>query len=102
LNSSFEKQAVNISEAFTGKLVLFTKSNCQKCVALETELKNKEIAYKSFDLNQDTVLYRQFMSFISKELTADTRIQFPIIWNKNHTLFGYNNLQQTILELILN
>ncbi len=100
LNASFEKQAVNISEAFNGKLVLFVKNNCQKCADLESELKNKGVSYQSFDLNQDTVLYRQFMAFISKELTAETRIRFPLIWNKDHTIFGYDNIEEVIKNLI--
>ena len=96
----YGKEIVDIQNAIKGKIVIFTLPNCQKCTLLSTALVNNKTTHLSFDIAKDPVLYRQFMKFIENELTAETRIQFPVIWNKDHTIFGYDNLETLIAELV--
>ena len=96
----YGKEVVDIQNAIKGKIVIFTLSNCQKCTLLSTALVNSRTTHLSFDIAKDPVLYRQFMKFIENELTEQTRIQFPVIWNKDYTIFGYDDLETLIAELV--
>ncbi|MBX2828910.1 MAG: hypothetical protein KTR22_12160 [Flavobacteriaceae bacterium] len=88
-----EKQVVDIENGIKGKLVIFRLTNCDKCDALEEHLMNQRIQHRVFDIAKDGALYAQFMAFIDKELTSETRIRFPVIWNKTHTIFGFDDLE---------
>lgn len=95
----YENEAPDIESVLHGKLVIFTIPNCEKCSALTTQLLSTRTPHKEFNINEDPVLYRQFMSFIEGSLTTETRIKFPVIWNKSYTLFGYEDLDTLISEL---
>jgi glutaredoxin len=74
-------------------------SGCEKCELLSSELQTKDIAHRVFNINDDPLLYKQFMAFINDDLTKDTRIKFPVIWNKDHTIFGFNAIENIVKEL---
>ncbi len=95
----YENEAGDIETMVRGKLVVFTIPNCQKCALLTAKLLGDRIQHLAFNINEDPVLYRQFMSFIQDSLTADTRIRFPVIWNKSHTIFGYEDLEGLLPKL---
>ena len=92
VNFTYEKQAKDIKKMIKGKRVLFTKNNCEKCDELATVLKDNRISHRVFDITEDAILYNQFMRLIERSLTEETKIRFPVIWNKDHVIFGYNDL----------
>ena len=96
----YGKEVVDIQNAIKGKIVVFTLPNCEKCTLLSTTLVNNRTTHLTFDISKDPVLYRQFMKFIENELTVETRIQFPVIWNKDHTIFGYDDLEKILGGLV--
>ena len=100
LSFSFDKKAKDIEKIIAGKLVLFTMDNCDTCELLSKTLESRGVSHRSFNIDKDPILYRQFMAFIEKELTQETRIKFPIIWNKDHTIFGYNDLEIMVNGLV--
>ena len=99
LNFTLENKEKDIENVIRGRLVLFTMSGCEKCELLSSELKNKDLAHRVFSINDDPLLYKQFMAFVNDDLTKDTRIKFPVIWNKDHTIFGYNTIEDILKEL---
>ncbi|MEM7087414.1 MAG: glutaredoxin [Bacteroidota bacterium] len=95
--TDYNNKIVDIENVIKGRLVVFTTRNCEKCKNLLSQLSLKHVPYQSFDIATEPLRYRQFMKHIEGELTGETRISFPIIWNKDHTIFGYDVLE-TILE----
>ena len=100
LNLDMDTKAKDIEKIISGKLVLFTTAYCEKCELLGASLKSKNVQHRSFNIAQDPVLYRQFIAFISDELKGETKIKFPVIWNKDHTIFGYKNLEEVLKKLV--
>ncbi len=96
---SFDREVVDIENAIRDKLVIFELKNCAKCTLLSEELTSQRINHRVFNIEDDPSLYKQFMKFIEKELTSEVRIQFPVIWNRDHTIFGYENLESLMLKL---
>lgn len=94
-----EKEVIDIENALRGKLVIFTMNDCEKCELLTTLLSSERIAYSEFSIHQDASIYKQFMKFVENELTSKTRIRFPVIWNKDQTLFGYDDLEKLMHKL---
>jgi glutaredoxin len=94
-----DKQAKDIEKILNGKLVLFTMKNCEKCQQLSSALDENRISHRDFDISDNQVIYRQFMAFISDQLTVETRIRFPIIWNKDKVIFSYQDLEEIVLQL---
>ncbi|MGK0377431.1 MAG: glutaredoxin [Patiriisocius sp.] len=95
----FEKAPVDIAIMIKNKLVLFTKLGCDRCNRLEEQLALKRIGYRSFNLDKDPILYKQFIGFIEKSFTEKTIIRFPVIWNKNEAIFGYDSLEEIMTTL---
>ena len=95
----YENEASDVETMVNGKLVIFTNVNCQKCALLTNALLSDRTPHLTFNINEDPVLYRQFMSYIQDSLTAETRIRFPVIWNKDHTIFGYEDLEELLAKL---
>ncbi len=100
LEFAYDKEIVDIENAIKGKLVIFAMKGCEKCAALANELTKKRVTYRMFNIQTDPILYRQFMKFIEPELTAETRIIFPVIWNRDHTIFGFDELEQVVGEIV--
>ncbi len=96
---AYENEVVDIENAIKGKLVIFTLTRCKKCDALTKSLTANRISHMVFDIAREPALYRQFMKFIEAELSEQTRIQFPVIWNKDHTIFGYDDLETLTVKL---
>jgi glutaredoxin len=96
---AYEDEMVDIQNAVQGKLVIFTLARCQKCNALTSALTSNRTSHIVFDITREPALYRQFMKFVEDELNEQTRIQFPVIWNKDHTIFGYDDLTMVMNEL---
>jgi len=92
----YENEIVDIENVVKGKVVIFAMVGCEKCAQLASKLTEQRIAYRMFNIAEDPKLYRQFMKFVEKELTSETRIQFPVIWNRDHTIFGYEDLNGLI------
>jgi len=99
LSLNFEDQPKDIEQLIKNKLVLFTKNACKKCDDLKKALTEERITYQSFSLDSDPLIYRQFMASIEKDFTLETRIRFPIIWNKDHVIFSYEVLNEVIAKL---
>ncbi|GAB5399637.1 MAG: hypothetical protein Aureis2KO_12220 [Aureisphaera sp.] len=98
-NRTAETEVVDIENVVKGKMVIFRLTNCQKCDQLASVLKERKIQHRVFSIENDGALYAQFMSFIDKELTSETRIRFPIIWNKTYTIFGFEDLETMLQQL---
>ncbi len=99
LNFSRQKRDINIEKVVLGKLVLFTTEGCKKCDALSVALEAKNIAHRSFDISKDPALYDQFILFIQKKQPEKIVIRLPMIWNKDYTVFGYDNLEKILKKL---
>lgn len=99
LSLEFEGEAKDIEQVIKDKLVIFTVANCDKCRLLSAQLDAKRVSYQSFSLDTDALLYRQFIGLIEKDFTTDTRIRFPVIWNKDHVIFSYDDLEIILTEL---
>jgi arsenate reductase-like glutaredoxin family protein len=75
-------------------------AHCEKCDLLEASLKRKNVPHRSFNIVEDPFLYKRFIAFITKVLNAQTRIKFPIIWKKDHPIFGYENSEEVLEKLV--
>ncbi|GER58943.1 hypothetical protein ULMA_10510 [Patiriisocius marinus] len=96
---SFKNSVSDIERVIKDKLVMFSKSDCDRCEQLNDELKNRRIMFRNFNIDEDPVLYKQFMAFIQNSYTEKTEIRFPVIWNKNEVIFGYDELETLIPTL---
>ncbi|GHC63326.1 glutaredoxin [Ulvibacter litoralis] len=93
LNFTPEKKEKDIEKVITNKLVVFTMNDCEKCTELSASLENKGISHRAFNIHEDDMLYNQFIAFIEKKSPDTLKIQFPVIWNKTHHIFGYDTLE---------
>jgi len=82
-----------------GKIVIFATSTCEKCDALVQQLQEKRISHRVLNITEDAILYNQFMRLIERDLKEETRIRFPVIWNKDRVIFGYDEMETILLEL---
>lgn len=98
-NISYQKAAADIERVITDKLVIFSKVGCDRCKRLDDELKYRRIEYRNFNIDEDPVLYKQFMAFIQNTFTEKTQIRFPVIWNKDQAIFGYDELDDVMSKL---
>lgn len=96
LSYSYEEPERDIERVIKGQLVIFSADECGKCTLLSSLLNDKRIQHRMFNINEDAVLYGQFMSFIERRLTAETKIIFPIVWNRDDVIFGYDNVEDII------
>ncbi|MEM7186978.1 MAG: hypothetical protein AAF466_09995 [Bacteroidota bacterium] len=92
-------EIVDIENAIRGKVVIFAMPGCSKCAELANGLTERRITYRLFNINTEPLMYRQFMTFIAPELQTQTRIEFPVIWNRDHTIFSFDVLE-TVLSKI--
>ncbi|QIE59002.1 hypothetical protein G5B37_05325 [Rasiella rasia] len=99
INISHDNQVKDIERTIDGRLVLFSADGCEKCTVLSDSLTKRRIDHRVFNINENPVVYRQFMAFIERKLTSETKIRFPVIWNKDEAVFGYDDLEKTISEL---
>lgn len=99
MNFKLVKKEKDIEKVIKGKRVLFTMDDCEKCTLLSAILESENINHRVFNISEDSTLYKQFMAFIGKDLTEETRIDFPVIWNKDHAIFGFNDLEKIVNEL---
>ena len=95
----YEDLPKDIIKIINRKIVLFTGINCEKCTELTTALDENKIRYDIIDINEKPVYYRQFIAHIQSELTVNTRIRLPLIWNKDYVIFGYDILDEVLDEL---
>ena len=95
----YENKIIDIENVIKDKLVIFTLRSCEKCKALLSKLAINRVPFKSYDIAQEPLRYRQFMRYIEDELTGTSRIVFPVIWNKDHTIFGYDDLELLFAQL---
>lgn len=93
---AFSKAASDIEKVIQDKLVIFSKLGCDRCKRLEEELTFRRIKHRSFNLDEDPILYKQFMAFIESSFTEKTQIRFPVIWNKTDAIFGYDVLEDVV------
>lgn len=97
---SHDNQVKDIEKNIKNRIVLFSKGGCEKCIALSEELTKKRIEHRVFNIQENPVIYRQFMAFIEDKLTLETKIRFPVIWNKTYTIFGFEELEEVVKNLI--
>ncbi len=102
LNITHEKQVKDIRKNIQDRVVIFSTFGCDKCVALSKALTEKRIDHRVFDVQENPVMYRQFMAFIQSELTLETKIRFPVIWNKTYTIFGFEELKEILSKFTVN
>lgn len=96
---SHDNQAKDIEKMLQDRIVLFSTEDCEKCSALSKALAKNRIEHRVFDISEDPLLYRQFMTFIEHQLTLETKIRFPVIWNKTYTIFGFEEMELVVAEL---
>ena len=99
MENDLNREVVDIENAIRDKLVIFSLKNCQKCESLISELAEQRIQHRVFSIEKNPALYKQFMKYIENELTSEVRIQFPLIWNRDHTVFGYEDLTDLLTQL---
>jgi len=95
----YEDLPKDIKKIINRKIVLFTGINCEKCTELAAALDEKRVRYDVIDINEKPVYYRQFIAHIQSELTVNTHIRLPLIWNKDHVIFGYDDLDVVLGDL---
>ncbi|MCW9037672.1 hypothetical protein [Altibacter sp.] len=95
----FERQENDIERIVSGKLVIFTAEACEACETLIDRLTENRITHRAFDIHEEEVIYRQFLSYIERQLTEETKIRLPVIWNKDEVIFGYDNLESIVTIL---
>ena len=95
----YDHKERDIERVIRGQVVLFTVEGCEKCELLSAMLSAQRISFRSFDIHQDRKLYGQFMSFIERRLTNETKIRFPVIWNRDDVIFGYDEVEDVMQEL---
>lgn len=96
---SFKNSVKDIERVINNKLVFFSKNDCEKCVALDNALKDKRFVFRNFNIDEDPVLYKQFIAFIQNRYSEKSEIKLPVIWNKDAVIFGYDELENLIPKL---
>ena len=99
MSFSYDEPERDIERVMKGKIVIFTADGCTKCTTLSEELHKARVQHRIIDIEQDAVLYGQFMSFIERKLTSGTKIKFPVIWNRDDVIFGYDDLNEIVGRL---
>jgi glutaredoxin len=99
LSFSYDEPERDIERVMMGKLIIFTADGCSKCELLSQKLDENRLQHRVFDIQKDPVLYGQFMSFIERKLTTETKIRFPVIWNRDDVIFGYDDLEKMVERL---
>lgn len=95
-----DKTTIDIESIITGKLVIFTEDGCEKCDLLNTVLISQRVQFRNFDIGEDPVLYEQFIAFVNKKFPSKTIMRLPVIWNKDHVIFGFDELSEIMTEII--
>lgn len=98
-NITHDNQVKDIEKNIQDRVVIFSTEGCEKCTALAKALTKNRVKHRVFDIQENPVIYRQFMTFIEGELTVETKIRFPLIWNKTYPIFGFEELETMLLEL---
>jgi hypothetical protein len=101
LSFSYDTPERDIERVLKGKLVIFIAEGCDKCNLLTEKLEARGVQHRIFNIKEDAVLYGQFMSFIERKLTSETKIRLPVVWNRDDVIFGYDSLKE-ILGLLEN
>jgi len=99
INYSEEAPERDIERVIKGQLVIFSADDCSKCGLLSRILTEKRIQHRMFNITEDAVLYGQFMTYIERRLNGETKIVFPIIWNKDEVIFGYDKIEVILEQL---
>ncbi len=99
INLSFEKNTIDIEKTITGRVVIFSREGCEKCDYLNKVLEEKRIAHRNFDIKKDKELYNQFLAFLDKKYPNKKIAQLPVVWNKTYIIFGYDEVEDMLLEL---
>ena len=93
------KEEIDIEKALKNKLVIFTKTNCDKCDLLSSALEAKDYNFRTFNIDEDRSLYDQFLAFIKKTQPEKIVLRFPVIWNKDHTIYSFDSLDEVLGKL---
>ncbi|NNJ82298.1 MAG: hypothetical protein HKP11_08905 [Flavobacteriaceae bacterium] len=99
MSFSYDEPERDIQRVLQGKLVVFSAEGCGKCDLLSEKLEELRIQHRVFNIKDDAVLYGQFMSFIERKLTSETKIRFPVVWNRDDVIFGFDDLDSIISRL---
>ena len=99
LTYKVQKPVKDIHKIISGRLVIFSLPHCEKCDEISNRLTKERIQHKAFNIKESELIYEQFMAFIESDPTKVTQIRFPVIWNKDHVIFGYDNLEKIVNEL---
>ncbi len=99
IHHAFDKPTKDIEKVIKDKLVLFSKPGCDRCELLSETLTQNGIAHREFNVEDDLLLYQQFMVFIKKDAPDKKQIRFPVIWNKSYTIYGYDSVVVLLNEL---
>jgi len=93
------KSDLDIERFLEGRIAIFTKKGCDKCELLISKLDAAHISAKEFDLDDDALAEIRFNTFIEKYLGNDRKVTYPVIWNRDHILFGYQNITLLMQKL---
>jgi len=95
---SYDNMAKDVETMIHNKIVVFTFETCAKCSTLLSYLKKNTISHLAIDINKSPVFYRQFILLIQEDLNKGARLQFPIVWNKDRAIFGYETIEALIAQ----
>jgi len=94
--------AIDIKNIVNNRIVVFETPDCEKCSVLKAMLDKEQVAYQVYNVYKDKLLYEKFRSYIKATLPEEAEVTFPVIWNRNQTLLGYNDLEILLSKLKLN
>ncbi|OAB81533.1 glutaredoxin family protein [Cochleicola gelatinilyticus] len=99
ISISYENQTKDLRRVIDGKLVLFSEPGCEKCTLLENALRQRRIEHRNVNLKEDPKTHKQYLELL-QNMHPDVQIQkLPTIWNRDHFIFGYEELEQILKEL---
>jgi hypothetical protein len=99
LQFNWVTEEINIVRVLNNKLVIFTKTNCNKCDLSLLTLEAKNSNFRAFNINEDRLLYDQFSSFIKKIQPEKIVLKFLVIWNKDHIIYSFDSLDEVFGKL---
>lgn len=99
ISISYENQTKDLRRIIDGKLVFFSEPGCEKCTLLENALRQRRIEHRNVNLKEDPKTKEQYLELL-QNMHPDVQIQkLPTIWNRDHFIFGYVDLDEILKEL---
>jgi glutaredoxin len=83
-----------------GQITVYSKSGCINCTKIKTLLKDKHLAFKVIDCDEFILENKEeFLLFIQQLIGKEYKI-FPIVFDNNTFIGGYNETVKYIEKLL--